>query len=136
MIGDSTSPTFGGQHDARVQPDGTITVFDNRTNLNSQPRVTRWRIDSAARTATLIEEFTDPDTLPAGCCGSARRFSDGSWLVSWGSTALIRAYDARHKQRFALTFDGTGFSYRATPITSAQASRTQLVAGMDKMHPR
>jgi len=136
VIGDSTSPTFGGQHDARVQPDGTITVFDNRTNLNSQPRVTRWRIDSAARTATLIEEFTDPDTLPAGCCGSARRFSDGSWLVSWGSTALIRAYDATHKQRFALTFDGTGFSYRATPITSAQASRTQLVAGMDKMHPR
>ncbi len=45
VIGDYYDYTSGAQHDARVLPDGTISVFDNRTGLEEPPRVTRWRID-------------------------------------------------------------------------------------------
>ena len=34
--GDPESYTFGGQHDARVLADGTLSVFDNRTGLGPQ----------------------------------------------------------------------------------------------------
>ena len=30
VVGDPLANTFGGQHDVRLLPDGTVTVFDNR----------------------------------------------------------------------------------------------------------
>ena len=59
---DPRGATLGAQHDARLLPDGTLTVFDNRTNLNNHtPRAVRFRIDEANGTATLLESVTDPD---------------------------------------------------------------------------
>ena len=49
VIGDPRPYTFGGQHDARLLGDGTVTVFDNRTDLNSRPRAVRFRIDETRR---------------------------------------------------------------------------------------
>ena len=47
---DPRGNTFGAQHDARLLPDGTVTVFDNRTNLGQKrPRAVRFRIDEAGR---------------------------------------------------------------------------------------
>ena len=40
------STTFGGQHDARVLPDGTLTVHDNGNNRSRPPRVVRYGIDA------------------------------------------------------------------------------------------
>lgn len=125
-----------GQHDARLLPDGTISLFDNRSNSGEPPRVTRWRVSTSARTATLVESFGDPQVTDSFCCGSARRFADGSWLVSWGGSPLIRGYDADHRLNFSLKFDGRGFSYRAVPFTHTDVTRSELVAGMDSMHPR
>ena len=77
---------LGGQHDVRLQPDGTITIHDNDTNLPSPPqRVVRYEIDEATHTAKLVEQKTDPEAPGSFyCCGSARRSADGSWLISWG----------------------------------------------------
>ena len=61
VIGDPRAYTFGAQHDARLLPDGTLTVFDNRTNLSDpRPRAVRFRIDEQARTATFLGSITDP----------------------------------------------------------------------------
>ena len=51
VIGDYYEYPSGAQHDARVLPDGTISVFDNRSGLDQPPRVTRWRIDEEKMTA-------------------------------------------------------------------------------------
>ena len=76
---------FGGQHDARMLDDGTLTVFDNGMTRNRPPRAVRYQIDESAGTATLLESVSDTDAPNAICCGSARRSDSGSWTVGWGA---------------------------------------------------
>jgi hypothetical protein len=137
VVGDDAADRhLGGQHDARVLPDGTISVLDNGWGTNPGARVTRWRIDRAARTATLVESLVDSTIGKSICCGSARRGSDGSWLVGYGAIAWIRAYDKTKKQVFSLHFTEHGLTYRATPIPTSQLTASTLISGMDFMHKR
>ena len=141
---DSNSAHLAGQHDARLLSDGTLTILDNGTGAFDptlgrwrSPRATRWRINASAKTATLIESFEDPATaVGSACCGSARRLTDGSWLVAWGGNSTIAAYNPAHTKVFSLVVGGGNYTYRAAPITTSQMTRAQLVAGMDVMHPR
>jgi hypothetical protein len=50
---------FGGQHDARILSDGTLTLHDNGTHQGRAPRAVHYRIDTTARTATFIEPVSD-----------------------------------------------------------------------------
>jgi hypothetical protein len=86
VLGDPYGYTFGAQHDARLLGDGTVTVFDNRTNVSPRtPRAVRFRINRKAGTATLLESISDPTVSASYCCGSARRLANGQWLVSWAA---------------------------------------------------
>ena len=62
MKDDPHDYTLGAQHDARLLPDGTLTVFDNRTKL---PHRRRGRCATGSTrgggTATLLQSITDPD---------------------------------------------------------------------------
>jgi VCBS repeat-containing protein len=127
---------LGGQHDVRLQPDGTITIHDNDTNLPSPPRVVRYEIDEATHTAKLVEQKTDPEAPGSFCCGSARRSPDGSWLMSWGGRSLVTEFNAAGERTFRLGFGGVAFSYRAAPAPDGSLSAAALRAGMDTMHPR
>lgn len=146
VVGDQSNSAIGhlgGQHDARLLADGTISILDNGTGAFDPglgrwraPRATRWSIDRVKRTATLVESLSDVETAPgSACCGSARKLADGSWLVAWGGSSTIAAYNPSQTKVFALTISG-GYTYRAAPITTAQMTRAQLLAGMDAMHPR
>lgn len=138
VIGDPFSTPFAGQHDARPQPDGTITVYDNGSGYdNRTARALRWSVDAGAKTATLVERLTDPTiNLTSAAGGGARRLSDGSWIVSWCSYPYIRAYSPAHAKVFDMKFAGAGRSYRAIPISTSQVTRAQLVAGMDAQAAR
>ena len=137
VLGDAANAAhLGGEHDARVQPDGTITVYDNGSGLGRPPRALRWRIDTAAKTATLIEQITDPAIRLSAALGSARRMSDGAWLISWTTYPWVKAYNKDHKQLFALKLVSNGRAYRAAPATPDLATRSELVAGMDAQYPR
>jgi hypothetical protein len=125
------SLVFGGQHDARLLPDGTLTVHDNRTGTEEGPRAARFRIDEAARTATEVEEVTDPDAVLSLCCGSARRLAGGDWVTSWGYNPLVRELSPKGRVVFGLRFGGELFSYRAVPVPPGELSRRALRAGMD-----
>jgi hypothetical protein len=127
---------LGGQHDVRLQPDGTITIHDNDTNLPSPPRVVRYEIDEAAHTAKLVEQKTDPEAPGSFCCGSARRSADGSWLISWGGRSLVTEFNPAGERTFRLGFGGVAFSYRAVAAPDGSLSAAALRAGMDSMHPR
>jgi hypothetical protein len=114
--GDPRGYTLGAQHDARLLPDGTLTVFDNRTGLGERkPRALRFRIDQAAGTATLLQSVTDPGITQSACCGSATRLSDGNWLIAWGLPNGVGGYSATGKRTFLLDFNAT-FSSRAEPV--------------------
>jgi hypothetical protein len=121
---------FGGQHYARVLPDGTVTVHDNNTLLTGAPRAVRYTIDLTARTARLLEQVADPNVSTSFCCGSAERLGDGSWMMDWGGTPVVTEFGPDGARHFVLNF-GLGFSYRATAITGASPSIADLRAGMD-----
>ena len=130
---------FGGQHDARVLGDGTVTVHDNAFHPGAAgtPRAVRYAIDTSAGTATLVEQKNDPDALPAAvCCGSARRLPGGNWVISWGSTGVITELSPAGSRVFKLTFDDSLFSYRVHPVPFGQLSSAALRAGMDAQFPR
>jgi plastocyanin len=135
---DPRNYTFGAQHDARLLGDGTLTVFDNRSNLaKKRPRAVRYRIDQQAGTATLVQSITDPDVTVSHCCGSARRLNNGDWLIDWGKTGrnagAIGGYKPDGQRTFVLTFD-RGFSYRAEPVPAGVLSAEDLRQGMRAMN--
>jgi hypothetical protein len=124
-----------GQHDARLLPDGTVTVHDNRTLSGEHPRAIRFSIDEMARSATLVEEVTDPRTDYSNCCGSARKLPGGNWVASWGASGLVEELTPAGRRLFALHFGGRkgADSYRAFPIMPGRLSRRELRRGMDRM---
>jgi hypothetical protein len=131
---DPDSYTFGGQHDAQLLPDGTLTVFDNRTGLGA-PRAVRFAIDEKSRTATLLQSITDPDVAVSNCCGSARRLGNGHWLIAWGQNKPIGGYRPNGQRTFLLTYHSYFFSTRAEPVPAGLLSVRDLREGMDSMHP-
>jgi hypothetical protein len=135
VIGDLRADTLGAQHDARLLPDGTLTVFDNATGLsNPQPRAVRFRIDEQARTATLLEAITDPGVTSSGCCGSARRLDNGHWLINWAETRNhpIGGYEPNGERTFFLKFNPRS-TYRAEPVKPGVLTAEDLRAAMQTM---
>jgi hypothetical protein len=140
VVGDPavTSGTgiFGGQHDARIYSDGTLTVHDNGTRRSRPPRSVRYSINEAANTATLLEEVTDLDAPNSGCCGGSRKLPGGNWVMSWGQNPLVTELTPAGDRVFKLTFAGGLFSYRANPVPFGTLSPSAVRGGMDTMHPR
>ncbi len=128
---------FGGQHDVRVMPDGTITLHDNGfAPTQRPPRAPRYALNLSAKTATLVEEVNDPTTPTPICCGSSRKLSGGNWLMNWGSSGIITELTSAGSRVFKLTWDDGLFSYRSHPVPTGVLSRDAMRAGLDAQHPR
>ena len=128
---------FGAQHDARMHPDGTVSLHDNGTFRHGHvPRIVRYRIDTRARTATLVQSFTNRRVKESYCCGSAQRLSGGRWLVDWGANPIIEELRSGGKPVLTLTMPRKLFSYRAQSVGPGILTRDALRAGMDAQYPR
>ncbi len=126
---------FGGMHDARRLGDGTVTLFDNGSNLGRAPRVVRYRIDEGAGTATMVEQLSDATVVPTSvCCGSARRLDGGDWVVGWGGTNTVSELTSTGSRVFLMRFTN-GTIYRAVPVPFGVLDRAALRAGMDAQYP-
>jgi hypothetical protein len=95
----------------------------------------RYRIDTDARTAKLIEEVTDPAVGESLSQGSARRLSGGDWVASWASDQYVTETTASGKRVLRITFPGS-VTYRAFPVPPGRIGAARLRAAMDTMHPR
>jgi len=132
--GDPAGYPLGGQHDVRVQPDGTVTIFNNRTDLTDDvARAQRFRIDEQAGTARLVETVTDPTISAVFCCGSARRLPSREWLISWGNNPVVGAYDRAGRAIYRLHLEG-GFTYRANPVPGGVVGTRKLRRAMNRMY--
>ncbi len=140
VIGDPLSPNpLGGQHDARILPDGTLTFHENGQLFDRPPRAVRYALDETAGTATLLESIADPDVPAATCCGSARRSASGSWVAAWGGLGTtehpVSEFDPNGVRTFKLSFPGR-FTYRAHPVPPGQIGAAEIRLGMETQYPR
>ena len=133
---DDDRAAFGGQHDARLQPDGTLTIYDNSVGRNAPPRGVRYRIDRSAKTATLLDQITDPDVTTSFFAGGTRRLPGGNFAISWGGTPVLGEYRPSGEQVFALEFPEDFFSYRIIPIARGQLRTATLRRAMNRQFPR
>jgi Arylsulfotransferase (ASST) len=119
------------QHDARLLPDGSVTLHDNGTNGQGpprQPRAVRYILDTQAKTATFAGSLTDPEVSSSGCCGSARLLPGGDIVTGWGGTPQIAEYAPDGTRLFRIS--GT-FVYRGTPLLPGDYTAQQFRDGMD-----
>jgi hypothetical protein len=75
---------LSGQHDARITKDGGVSIFDNGTTSNRNPRVLTLSIDEKNMKAKITQVVTGSSQSISSCCGTARELKDGAWLVNWG----------------------------------------------------
>jgi hypothetical protein len=103
------------QHDAREQPDGTITFFDNGATpvVHSQSRAIAVRLDPKQRTATLVREQAHPGKpLIAGSQGNVQALPGGAWTVGWGESPYLSEFAADGQLVFDAHLPASYESYR------------------------
>jgi hypothetical protein len=129
---DAGGAVLGGQHDARLLADGTVTIHDDGT-FRGPPRAVRYTIDTTAKTATWFGQVSDPLITASGCCGSARKLSGGDWVMAWGGTQTATEMTPGGIRVFLLQF-ASGILYRTIPVPVGQLNRAALRAGMDAQY--
>ncbi|MFL5482629.1 MAG: aryl-sulfate sulfotransferase [Gemmatimonadaceae bacterium] len=83
LIGDP----FGGfdsQHTARVLPSGHLLIFDNGWNHSpQQSRAVEYAIDTVAKTATMVWQYSADPPIFNDFTGSAQRLENGNTVVAF-----------------------------------------------------
>jgi hypothetical protein len=131
VVGDPAHKLLGGQHDARINDDGTLSVYDNGKDRPRRPRVVFYRLDLSEGRATYLGQLNDPAVKTSHCCGSARELEDGGWLVSWGDNPLVTAFDRNRQIVFRLGLAASTF--RAVPVPPGAVTPAELDRGLERM---
>jgi len=61
-----------------------LSIFDNGTYANRNPRIIELKLDEKNYKAKVISSYASTFQDQSNCCGSARKLSDDKWLVNWG----------------------------------------------------
>ena len=83
------------QHDARMQPDGQITIFDDGSTppVHSQSRAVRIALDFTTHQARLVLAYTHPNPPLLGASqGNMQTLPDGNTVVDYGGVPALSEY--------------------------------------------
>lgn len=120
--GDSEG-AFYMQHDARFQPNGDISLFDDHSAASGSVGVARgveYALDLDAGAAHVVWQYQG--TASSGALGSSRRYADGTNLIGWGSytgtaNLAFTEVDAAGHDVLDMAFASRGnWSYRAEKV--------------------
>jgi hypothetical protein len=107
---------FEWQHDATMQPNGTITVFDDGAGnyrSESQSRALRLFVHYKSHQITLAHAYTNNPPLLTNAQGSVQVLPDGNTFVGWGSAPYFTEFaTGSGRQLFSLHFKKPLQSYR------------------------
>jgi len=131
VTGDPATKLLGGQHDARIDRRGRLTVFDNGKDRPRRPRVVFYRLELGEGRAAYRGQLNDPEVTRSHCCGSAREMAGGGWLVSWGDNPLVTGFDREGRIAFRLHLPASTF--RAVPVPQGATDDRRLSAGLAAM---
>lgn len=79
---DDPQGSFSCQHDARFQPGGLVSMFDDHTSLPGVARGVEYSIDLSSSKARVAWQALGSTSSVA--MGSFRPTSAGTWIVAWG----------------------------------------------------
>ncbi len=105
-----------GQHDALVQPDGTVTVFDDGAGpptVHPYSRGIRESIDTRHMTTRLIREYDHSPRISANFEGGVQLLANGDVFLGWGQQPYFSEDDSSGHQIFNAQFTVPTTSYRA-----------------------
>jgi len=97
---------FEWQHDARRQPNGTITIFDNGAAppVEKFSRILVLRANPKTKQATLVRAYHHPKKLLAPFEGNAQFLPNGNIFVGWGAQPYVSELDRNGKLLFDAYF--------------------------------
>jgi hypothetical protein len=102
------------QHDARRQPDGTITIFDNGgLKLDDQSYGLVLEPDMEETAATLVRKYAHPEGRVAATQGNVQVLPNGNVFIGWGSDPIFSEFTREGKLLFSASFPPEVESYRA-----------------------
>ncbi len=112
-LGAGAGPAW--QHDAREQPNGAITFFDNGASPQVHPasRAIEVALDPAHGTATLVRSYLHPKPLVAPSQGNVQALANGNWMIGWGEAGYLSEVGPSGKLLFDAHLPSGWESYRA-----------------------
>ena len=110
--GAGTSTVF--QHDAVLQPDGSLTMFDDGGGPPTlrAGRAIRVSVNTAKHTVTLIKQYQHSPALNTNFEGNVQILPNGDVFVGWGQQPYFTEFSASGKQIFDARFTSNTSSYR------------------------
>ncbi|HYM53914.1 MAG TPA: arylsulfotransferase family protein, partial [Solirubrobacteraceae bacterium] len=127
------------QHDARLQPDGSVTLFDDGSSprIHYQSRGVRLAIDLRRHTARLAGSYPHPGApLLADSQGNMQTLADQSFVIGWGAIPSVSElardgsllFDA-HLPPGSSSYRAFRFPWAGHPLSSPSVSARVLVTG-------
>lgn len=136
---------FVGQHDARFQPDGAVTLYDDRAKTSGVPRGVEYSIDTSTDTATMLWQYASPwgkgpknnmgsvrmydsNTLPYDQAGAAY-LGDQETVINWGHGAPLGGFSivsSTNQVLMEVRFPPRVISYRTQMVPTSALDLTEL----------
>jgi hypothetical protein len=107
---------FAFQHDARLQPNGQMTIFDDGAGppvVESQSRALTLRLDTKKMTATWAHQNKHRPALLAAYEGNVQDLGNYDQMVGWGQQPYLTEFNNHGVTVFDARFVGENSSYRA-----------------------
>jgi Arylsulfotransferase (ASST) len=122
----SGASVFSGQHDARLQADGSITLYDNGgpTGHEHESRALWLNVDRARRKVNVRRSYRYLKALKAFSQGGMQVLPSGDVFVGWGGNVPYvsqftagghMVFDAQFKPKSDDTYRAYRFPWTATP---------------------
>ncbi len=112
-MGSGTLTAF--QHDATLQPNGLISVFDNGgvPTVHPQSRGILVALNAQTGTETLVAEYEHPTALKAGSQGNVQELAGGNLFLGWGAEPYFSEFSSAGQLLFDARMPPGDQSYRA-----------------------
>jgi hypothetical protein len=117
---DDPEGTFHGQHDARFEPGGYVSLYDNQSwNSSLAARGVVYHIDTANGTATMVWSYQAPDGHNSAATGNFERMNRGTDnVIAWGvkKEALFTEVDGTGRVILEVTLPNSEYAYRVVKV--------------------